>query len=241
VVARAPSYNWTALMGAFNRNAKALAAPGGQLSNAQVAMVAKAVRDTCDALDGLGWTASSPRIPGGVLAGLLSRHALPLSPPRRRRVQATSRGRRIRHVFRKPQHRNARGWSLHRQRGTNPHGVAGNGRRATKTTRGSLQYASSDTTVKNYLARDPDGGSRSPIRPYDTESRRARRALAQLQRRRHRPDLGRLSRRARPGKAGSCGDGGTDAALSVHFHRRNISTSIAQARGLRALLRVAPA
>jgi esterase/lipase superfamily enzyme len=35
VIARAPAYNWVGFMGAFNRTAKALAAPGGAFSPAK--------------------------------------------------------------------------------------------------------------------------------------------------------------------------------------------------------------
>src|SRR5207237_7863422 len=53
VIARAPAYNWVGFMGAFNRTAKALAAPGGAFSTAKTALLAKHVRDACDALDGI--------------------------------------------------------------------------------------------------------------------------------------------------------------------------------------------
>ena len=53
VIARAPGYNWVGFMGAFNRTAKALAAPGGAFSAAKTALLAKHVRDACDGLDGI--------------------------------------------------------------------------------------------------------------------------------------------------------------------------------------------
>ena len=53
VIARAPAYNWVGFMGAFNRTAKALAAPGGAFSPAKTALLGKHVRDACDALDGI--------------------------------------------------------------------------------------------------------------------------------------------------------------------------------------------
>jgi len=53
VIARAPGYNWVGFMGAFNRTAKALAAPGGAFSRAKTALLAKHVRDACDGLDGI--------------------------------------------------------------------------------------------------------------------------------------------------------------------------------------------
>lgn len=53
VVARAPAYNWVGFMGAFNRTAKALAAPGGAFGPAKTALLAKYVRNACDGLDGI--------------------------------------------------------------------------------------------------------------------------------------------------------------------------------------------
>jgi len=53
VIARAPGYNWVGFMGAFNRTAKALAAPGGAFTSAKTALLAKHVRAACDGLDGI--------------------------------------------------------------------------------------------------------------------------------------------------------------------------------------------
>jgi feruloyl esterase len=53
VIARAPAYNWVGFMGAFNRTAKALAAPGGAFNTAKLTLLAKHVRDACDRLDGI--------------------------------------------------------------------------------------------------------------------------------------------------------------------------------------------
>ena len=53
VIARAPGYNWVGFMGAFNRTAQALAAPGGAFSPGKTALLAKHVRDACDGLDGI--------------------------------------------------------------------------------------------------------------------------------------------------------------------------------------------
>ncbi|MDB5820303.1 MAG: Feruloyl esterase [Rhizobacter sp.] len=53
IIARAPAYNWVGFMGQFNRTAKALSAPGGSFSAAKVALLAKSVRDACDAQDGI--------------------------------------------------------------------------------------------------------------------------------------------------------------------------------------------
>jgi len=53
VIARSPGYNWVGFMGAFNRTAKALAAPGGAFTAAKTALLAKHVREACDGLDGV--------------------------------------------------------------------------------------------------------------------------------------------------------------------------------------------
>ena len=53
VIARSPGYNWVGFMGAFNRTAKALAAPGAAFTRAKTALLAKHVREACDGLDGI--------------------------------------------------------------------------------------------------------------------------------------------------------------------------------------------
>lgn len=53
VIARAPAYNWTGLLAAHGRNAKQVASPGGRLTTAKIALLAKGVREACDALDGV--------------------------------------------------------------------------------------------------------------------------------------------------------------------------------------------
>ena len=53
VIARSPGYNWVGFMGAFNRTAKALAAPGGAFTPAKTALLAKHIREACDGLDGI--------------------------------------------------------------------------------------------------------------------------------------------------------------------------------------------
>ena len=53
VISRAPAYNWVGIMGAFNRTAKALAAPGGAMSPAKVATLSNAVLAACDVQDGV--------------------------------------------------------------------------------------------------------------------------------------------------------------------------------------------
>ncbi len=53
VISRAPAYNWVGIMGAFNRTAKALAAPGGAMSAAKLNTLSNAVLAACDAADGV--------------------------------------------------------------------------------------------------------------------------------------------------------------------------------------------
>ena len=53
VIAPSPGYNWVGFMGAFNRTAKALAAPGGAFTPAKTALLAKHIREACDGLDGI--------------------------------------------------------------------------------------------------------------------------------------------------------------------------------------------
>jgi feruloyl esterase len=53
VIVRSPAYNIVGFFGHWNLNNKALSAPGATLSNVKLATIAKAVRDKCDALDGI--------------------------------------------------------------------------------------------------------------------------------------------------------------------------------------------
>jgi feruloyl esterase len=53
IVVRAPAYSFTELFQAFVANGKALAAPGGQLSDAKASLIGKTVTAQCDALDGI--------------------------------------------------------------------------------------------------------------------------------------------------------------------------------------------
>jgi feruloyl esterase len=53
IVVRAPAYSFTELFQAFVANGKALAAPGGQISDAKAALIGKTVTAQCDALDGV--------------------------------------------------------------------------------------------------------------------------------------------------------------------------------------------
>ncbi|MFP3614703.1 tannase/feruloyl esterase family alpha/beta hydrolase [Paraburkholderia sp. SIMBA_050] len=53
VIAGDPSYDIVGLIGWFNRNAKALAAPGGALTSAKLQLLSQSVLQKCDALDGV--------------------------------------------------------------------------------------------------------------------------------------------------------------------------------------------
>jgi hypothetical protein len=155
IIARAPGYNWVGFMGHWNRNEKAVAAPGGQITAAKLALLSKAVRDTCDAQDGIvdgivsnpqacTFDATSLRCAGGAdtgdtclsdpqLAVVISR----TSPASFVNGTYTS--------FALPLNGNeddsAAGWGSW---------VTGNG-----NVLNALHYLFQDTTVKNYLARDP--------------------------------------------------------------------------------------
>lgn len=154
IIARAPAYNWVGFMGSFNRTAKAMAAPGGALSVAKVATLAKAVRDACDADDGIvdglvsnpGACTFNPttlRCPGGADAGDSC-----LSDAQLATVAATTSPA----VFAgSPTYRNAGRPLVGNEDDPGAFGVwttgAGNPQAA-------AQYLFQDTTVKTYLARD---------------------------------------------------------------------------------------
>ncbi len=169
VIARAPAYNWVGIMGAFNRTAKALAAPGGSMSAAKVTTLANAVLGTCDADDGVAdGLVSNPaacrfdpatlRCPGGGDTGDAC-----LSDAQLAVVQSWTDPA----VFSGGRWRNA-GWPL-----------SGNenvpGAWDTWVSAGPrLQFLFSDTTIKYYLAQDPAANSLL----YDYESNPA--ALASM-------------------------------------------------------------
>ncbi|MEJ6001289.1 tannase/feruloyl esterase family alpha/beta hydrolase [Paucibacter soli] len=155
IIARAPAYNWTGLMGAYQRNAKALAAPGAMLGAAKIASLAGAVRAACDSLDGLAdGIVSNPaacsfdpaqlRCPGGAEAGsgCLSDVQLALLQSWTSSAQFTTAAA----SYRNP------GWKLtgnEDDSGAWAPWLTGNG-----DVRASLQYLFQDTTVKSYLARN---------------------------------------------------------------------------------------
>ncbi|QQE08744.1 tannase/feruloyl esterase family alpha/beta hydrolase [Cupriavidus sp. ISTL7] len=153
IIARAPAYNWVGFMGAFNRNAKALAAPGGMVNAAKINLLAKAVRDACDAQDGIAdGVVSNPqscsfdpavlRCSGGTDAGDAC-----LSDAQLAAVQSwTSPA-----VWANGAYSNA-GWALSGNEddpGAWSAWLTGNG-----NVNMALQFLFQDTTVKNYLARD---------------------------------------------------------------------------------------
>ncbi len=158
IIARAPAYNWAGFMGQFNRTAKALNAPGGQFNAAELALLSQAVRDACDAGDGIvdgivanpdacTFDPASLRCPGGGDAGDTCLSDAQLA---------------VVHSWTQPAefaggaYRNA-GWALtgnEEDPGAWPAWVTGNG-----DVRTALQFLFQDTTVKNYLARDPAADS----------------------------------------------------------------------------------
>jgi hypothetical protein len=150
VIARAPAYNWVGIMGAFNRTAKALAAPGGAMSAAKVATLSNAVLAACDALDGAAdGVVSNPqachfdpatlRCPGGADTGDSCLSDAQLAVVNSWTSPATFGGGAYRYA----------GWPLSGNEDANGawnlwvSGVP------------SLQYLFQDTTVKYYLADNP--------------------------------------------------------------------------------------
>ena len=161
VIARAPAYNWVGLMGAFNRTAKALAAPGGQFSAAKIATLASAVRTTCDALDGvadgvtsnpaackLAFNPQTLRCAGGADTGNTCLSDAQLAVVTSWTTDAVFAG--------APTYRNA-GWNLTGNEDDPGAWAAWETGDANYTV--ALQYLFQDTTVKNYLARDPTANS----------------------------------------------------------------------------------
>lgn len=154
VISRAPAYNWVGLMGAFNRTAKAIAAPGGAINPAETSALSSAVLAACDTLDGVAdGVVSNPaacsfdpaalRCPGGANSGDDC-----LSDAQLATVQAWTQPA----TFDGGTYRNA-GWPL-----TGNENVPG-AWDPWVTATPSLQFQFSDTTVKNYLARDPAADS----------------------------------------------------------------------------------
>jgi feruloyl esterase len=199
-------------MGAFHRNARALAAPGAQISNAKVARVAKAVREACDGLDGVAdgvvshpaacsavFDPASLRCAGGADTGDTCLSDAQLGFVTAWTTDTVFAG--------NPGYRNAR-WNLTGNEDDSnawPEWATGNG-----NYRASLQYAFSDTTVKSYLARDPTVESIDYV-PYDQDPA-AMLDLANLN------DATAADLRAFNARGGKLilWHGGNDAALSVN-------------------------
>lgn len=161
VISRAPAYNWVGIMGAFNRTAKALEAPGGAMSPAEATTLSQAVLAACDALDGVAdGVVSNPqachfdpatlRCPGGADTGDGCLSDAQLAVVQSWTTPATFLGGRYRNA----------GWPLSGNEdvpgGWDPWVSGGI----------KLQFLFSDTTIKYYLARDPNANSLL----YDYES-----------------------------------------------------------------------
>jgi feruloyl esterase len=209
IISRAPAYNWVGFMGQFNRTAKALAAPGGQFNAAKLALLAKSVRDACDANDGItDGVVSNPqacsfdpavlRCAAGADTGDTCLSDAQLVVVSSWTSPASWAG----GTYSNP------GWALSGNEddlGAWPVWVTGGG-----NVQGALQYLFQDTTVKNYLARDPAANSLT-YAPWD-QNQNALYALAALNDATN-PDI-------RPfinsGAKLILWHGGNDAALSVN-------------------------
>ena len=155
IIARAPGYNWVGFMGHWNRNEKAVAAPGGQINTAKLGLLAKAVRTTCDANDGItDGIVSNPqactfdpavlRCAGGADAGDTCLSDAQLAVVNSRTTSASfANGAYTSSALALNGNEDdaAAGWGAW---------VTGNG-----DVRSALHYLFQDTTVKNYLARNP--------------------------------------------------------------------------------------
>jgi feruloyl esterase len=181
VIARAPAYNWVGFMGAFNRTAKALAAPGGAFSSAKLTLLAKHVRDACDRLDGIvDGVVSNPaactaavsnvaalRCAGGADTGDTCLSDAQLTVVKSWTTDAVYKGS---NTFR------SRGYNLTGNE-DDPMGfnmwASGEG-----DVRKAAQYVIQDSTVKYYFARDPKADSLT-YAPWD-KNQNALYALAAL-------------------------------------------------------------
>jgi Tannase and feruloyl esterase len=221
VISRAPAYNWVGIMGAFNRTAKALAAPGGTINPAKTATLASAVRAACDSLDGLvdgvvsnpaacKFDAKTLRCAGGADTGdsCLSDAQLDTVASWTSPVS-----------FDGGTYSNT-GWPL-----------SGNENESGAwdlwtTGAPSLQFLFQDTTVKNYLARDPAANSLTYNLDSDTGALFAMSALNDATNANLHPFL------AAGGKL-ILWHGGNDSALSItstaHYYQRVVTAMGGQA------------
>jgi hypothetical protein len=237
VIARAPAYNWVGFMGAFNATAKALAAPGGALDAAKTALLAKGVRDACDGLDGVvdgvvsNQAACTPamfnpvtlRCAGGADTGNTCLSDAQLAVVATWTSDAVFSG--------SPTFRNA-GWSLSGSEddpGAWAVWVTGNG-----MVTSAAQYLFQDTTVKNYLARDPSANSLT-YTPWD-QNQNGLYALAAL----NDATATDLSPFVNSGAKLILWHGGNDAALSKNStaeYYRNVVAAIGGQSAAEAFMR----
>ncbi len=241
VIARAPAYNWVGLMGAFNRTAKALAAPGGQFSTAKVALLAQAVRTSCDALDGVvdgvvanpkacstAFNPASLRCTGGADTGNTCLSDAQLAVVTSWTTPAVFAG--------SPTYRNL-GWNLTGNEDDPGAWAAWESGNANYT--GALQFLFQDTTVKYYLARNANADSIA-YTPWD-QNQNALFAMAALN-----DATGTDLRPFRnSGAKLILWHGGNDAALSVNAtteYYTNVATAVGGQAALDGFVRyyVAP-
>ena len=212
VIARSPAYNTVGFVGAFNRTARALAAPGGAFSAAKTALLAKHVREACDGLDGIvDGVVSNPaacssavvhvaalRCPGGRDSGDTCLSDAQLAVVKSWTSDSVYAGRNYR----------SRGYNLTGNE-DDPMGfgawVSGNG-----NFKIAGQFLFQDTSYKYYIARDPNADSLA-YTPWDT-NQNALYTLAALN------DATQTDIRAFIGNGGKLilWHGGSDAALSVN-------------------------
>jgi hypothetical protein len=228
VIARAPAYNWVGFMGAFNATAKALAAPGGAYTAAKTALLARLVREACDDLDGVvdgvvsNQAACSPeyyvpvslRCPDGIDTGDTCLSDAQLAVVSTWTSDVVFSG--------SPTFRNT-GWSLTGNEddpGAWATWLTGNG-----TVTMAAQYLFQDTTVKNYLARDPNADSLA-YTPWD-QNQNALYAVAAL----NDATATDLETFANSGAKLLLWHGGNDAALSKHSTAEYYENAVAAAGG----------
>jgi hypothetical protein len=228
VIARAPAYNWVGFMGAFNATAKALAAPDGAFTAAKTAILARLIRDACDDLDGVvdgvvsnqaactpeEFVPASLRCPDGIDTGDTCLSDAQLAVVSTWTNDAVFSG--------SPTFRNA-GWSLSGNEddpGAWATWVTGNG-----TVTMAAQYLFQDTTVKNYLARDPSAES-LVYTPWD-QNQNALYALAAL----NDATAVDLTSFVNSGAKLILWHGGNDAALSKNSTAEYYENAVAAAGG----------
>jgi len=229
VIARSPGYNWVGFMGAFNRTARALAAPGGAFSAAKTALLAKHVRAACDGLDGIvDGVVSNPaactakvanvtalRCAGGADTGDTCLSDAQLAVVKSWTTDAVFKGS---NTFR------SKGYNLTGNE-DDPGGfgiwVSGNG-----NVKKAGQYMFQDTSVKYVLARDPNADSLK-YTPWD-QNQNALYAMAALD------DATQTDIRSFLNSGGKLivWHGGSDSALSVNStieYMENVTKSVGAA------------